>query len=80
MEQAQGKKSADGTQNTKGSASDAQDVRQKKRIDGTQNTKQVQYTRAQKGHSIILGIIFGGFLLWIPQIYWAISPNHYYHL
>jgi uncharacterized membrane protein YvbJ len=34
----------------------------------------------KKGHSIILWVIFGGFVLWIPAIYFTISPNHYWHL
>lgn len=38
------------------------------------------YTRQQKGHSIILSLIFGMFTLWIVPLYWLISPNHYYHL
>jgi hypothetical protein len=35
-----------------------------------------QYVRQQRGHSIILHAFFGGFLLWIPTIYYAVSPNH----
>lgn len=38
------------------------------------------YVRAQKGHSIILHALFGGFVLWIPSIYFVVSPNHYWHI
>jgi hypothetical protein len=38
-----------------------------------------QYNRQQTGHSIIKHVLLGGFLLWIPTIYYAISPNHYFH-
>lgn len=38
-----------------------------------------QYVRQQHGHSLILHIFFGGLLLYIPTIYYAISPNHYFH-
>lgn len=37
------------------------------------------YTREQKGHSIIKHICFGWMALWIPAIYYTISPNHYWH-
>jgi hypothetical protein len=37
------------------------------------------YVRTQKGHSLILHLIFGWILLYIPTIYFAVSPNHYYH-
>lgn len=40
---------------------------------------QTQYMRQQKGHSLILHLIFGGFALYIPTIYFAVSPNHYWH-
>lgn len=45
-----------------------------------QGKPEVQYVRNQKGHSIILWVLFGAFLLWIPAIYYTISPNHYWHL
>lgn len=48
--------------------------------DGTVNTNQVVYTRAQKGHSLVLHILFGGIVLWIPTIYFAVSKNHYFHI
>lgn len=38
------------------------------------------YQRVQRGHSIILHALFGGFLLWIPTAYYAVSPNHFFHL
>lgn len=44
-----------------------------------QSRDRAQYTRQQKGHSLILHLIFGGILLYIPTIYYAVSPNHYYH-
>jgi hypothetical protein len=50
--------------------------------------KQYQTQRAQylnkldepKGHSLILHILFGGFVFWIPAIYITCSKNHYWHL
>lgn len=47
--------------------------------DGLQKTNQVSYVRQQKGHSIILHVLFGGLLLWIPTIIYATSKNHYFH-
>lgn len=38
------------------------------------------YMRQQQGHSIIKHLLFGGLVLWIPTIYYAISPNHYFHM
>ncbi len=38
-----------------------------------------QYVRQQKGHSIIKHLLLGWLLLWIPTIYYAVSPNHYFH-
>lgn len=37
------------------------------------------YVRAQRGHSIIAHLFFGWILFYIPTIYYAISPNHYFH-
>jgi hypothetical protein len=37
------------------------------------------YTRQQKGHSLILHLLLGMFVLWIPAIYISVSPNHYWH-
>lgn len=55
-------------------------MEQKTSADGTQNTKQVQYVRNQKGHSVIMAILFGWVTLYILPIYWLVSPNHYYHI
>lgn len=49
-------------------------------VNVTVSTSPVTYVRQQKGHSIILNLLFGGIFLYIPAIYYAISPNHYYHL
>ena len=39
-----------------------------------------QYVRQQKGHSLILWLfVLGPMTLWIPTIYFAASPNHYWH-
>ena len=38
------------------------------------------YVREQKGHSIIKHLLFGWVAFYIPTIYYAISPNHYWHL
>ena len=37
------------------------------------------YTRQQKGHSLTKHLLLGAFVLWIPTIYYAVSPNHYFH-
>jgi uncharacterized protein DUF2510 len=37
------------------------------------------YVRMQHGHSIIAHVFLGWLLLYIPTIYYAISPNHYFH-
>jgi hypothetical protein len=39
-----------------------------------------QYVRQQKGHSILLHLLLGWVLLYIPTVYYAISPNHYFHV
>lgn len=44
-----------------------------------QSRDRAQYVRHQKGHSLILHLLFGGVVLWIPTIYFAVSPNHYFH-
>ncbi len=41
--------------------------------------KEPNYVRQQNGHSIVLAILFGWTTLYVLPIYWAISPNHYYH-
>lgn len=38
-----------------------------------------QYVRQQKGHSLVKHLLFGWLLLYIPTIYYAVSPNHYFH-
>lgn len=39
-----------------------------------------QYVRQQKGHSLIKWIILSCFGIGIPfLIYYAVSPNHYFH-
>lgn len=40
-----------------------------------------QYVRQQRGHSFIIQfLVLGIFTLWILPIYYAVSPNHYYHI
>lgn len=40
-----------------------------------------QYVRQQKGHSFILEwLVLGIFTVWIRPLYFAFSPNHYFHL
>lgn len=40
-----------------------------------------QYVRQQKGHSwLIWWLILGPITLWIPAIYFSVSPNHYWHV
>ncbi|MCD2441413.1 hypothetical protein LQ757_03880 [Agromyces sp. SYSU K20354] len=41
--------------------------------------REVVYNRHQKGHSIILHLLFGVFILWVNVIYISVSPNHYWH-
>lgn len=41
--------------------------------------REVSYVRQQKGHSLILHLTLGALVLWIPAIYYTISPNHYWH-
>lgn len=38
------------------------------------------YTRQQKGHSIIKHVLLGCFVCWVNVIYISISPNHYWHV
>lgn len=40
----------------------------------------VVYTREQKGHSLILHLTLGALVLWIPAIYFTISPRHFWHI
>lgn len=44
-----------------------------------QHEKRSNYTRVQKGHSLTLHILFGAIVLYIPLVYFTISPNHYWH-
>ena len=40
-----------------------------------------QYTREQKGHSVLFAILICLIGFGIPfVIYWAVSPNHFFHL
>ena len=47
---------------------------------GRQSMDRAQYVRTQHGHSLVAHIFLGWILLYIPTIYYAISPNHYFHL
>lgn len=38
------------------------------------------YTRVQKGHSVVLHALFGWIFMYIPTVYFILSPNHYWHL
>lgn len=50
------------------------------RADGTNLRKDVSYVRQQKGHSLLLHLLLiGPVTLWIPAIYFTVSPNHYWH-
>lgn len=44
----------------------------------TANRMPVSYTRQQQGHSLTKHLLLGWILLWIPAIYYSISPNHYW--
>lgn len=44
-----------------------------------QSADKAQYVRQQKGHSLILHLILGMFVVWINVIYISASPNHYWH-
>lgn len=41
--------------------------------------REVIYNRQQQGHSILLHLVLGIFILWINVIYISVSPNHYWH-
>lgn len=41
--------------------------------------REVVYNRQQTGHSLTKHICLGIFVLWIPTIYYSLSPNHYWH-
>lgn len=47
--------------------------------DVRQARDKAQYTRQQTGHSIVKHLLLGWIVLWIPTIYYAVSPNHYFH-
>lgn len=49
-------------------------------VDVRQAADRAQYVRQQTGHSILLHLFFGWILLWIPAIYYTVSPNHYWHI
>lgn len=38
------------------------------------------YMRTQRGHSLVLHLLFGALVMWIPALYYTASPNHYWHL
>jgi hypothetical protein len=44
-----------------------------------QAADKAQYVRQQKGHSLVKHLLLGWLLLYIPTIYYAASPNHYFH-
>lgn len=45
-----------------------------------QSRDRAQYVRQQTGHSLTKHILLGWLLCYIPTVYYAISPNHYFHL
>jgi len=47
--------------------------------DGLNVKNEVTYVRQQKGHSIILHLLLGVFVLWINVIFISASKNHYWH-
>ena len=48
--------------------------------DVRQARDKAQYTRQQKGHSLILNLLLiGPLTLFITTIYYSVSPNHYWH-
>ena len=49
--------------------------------DGSRRARDgAQYVRRQNGHSLTLHLLFGAFVLWIPTIYYTLSPRHYWHV
>ena len=42
--------------------------------------REVSYVRNQTPHSLTMHLLFGWIVLWIPTIYYAMSPNHYFRL
>jgi hypothetical protein len=51
----------------------------RERAPRTANRMPVSYTRQQKGHSIIGLICIDWITLYSRTIYYACSPNHYFH-
>lgn len=49
-------------------------------VKNDQGKPTAQYVRQQKGHSILMWVFFGWILLWIPAVYYTVSPNHYWHI
>jgi hypothetical protein len=47
--------------------------------DGLTRKNEVSYVRQQKGHSIIVHLLLGVFVLWINVIVISVSKNHYWH-
>lgn len=47
--------------------------------DVKQARDKAQYVRQQKGHSLTKHLLLGWMVLYIPTIYYAVSPNHYFH-
>lgn len=47
--------------------------------DGLAKKNEVSYVRQQKGHSLILHLLFGFMVLYINVIYISVSKNHYWH-
>ena len=41
--------------------------------------REVVYNRQQKGHSLTKHLLLGWMVAYIPTIYYAVSPNHYFH-
>ena len=39
-----------------------------------------QYVRQQQGHSLTLHLLLGWVVLWVPAVYYTVSPNHFWHL
>lgn len=45
-----------------------------------QSLDRAQYVRQQQGHSFMKHLLLGWLAFYIPTIYYALSPNHYFHL
>jgi len=46
-----------------------------------QSRDRAQYTRQQKGHSLVLHwFVLGIFSVFIVPIYYSVSPNHFWHI